>query len=221
MLIDLRELLSGSQDEKSYKADIEMNTFNTGSSDYDIIDKPAVDVIIKKLGKNKLSIKADSYVTLSIPCDRCLEPVDTRVDYTVDGVVYAGAAISSVWKMSRGGEKSQEDDLQIVEKEDSMETSQETRREIPDIQFKQEMPEKEEAKEEKDYIDGYDLDVDKLVFGEILISMPGKTLCKEGCKGICLICGANLNKGECGCDRDILDPRMSVFKDILKNFKEV
>ena len=39
------------------------------------------------------------------------------------GVVYAGAAISSVWKMSRGGEKSQEDDLQIVEKEDSMETS--------------------------------------------------------------------------------------------------
>ena len=70
------------------------------------------------------------------------------------GVVYAGAAISSVWKMSRGGEKSQEDDLQIVEKEDSMETSQETsqetRREIPDIQFKQEMPEKEEAKEEKE-----------------------------------------------------------------------
>ena len=80
---------------------------------------------------------------------------------------------------------------------------------------------KKEAKEEKDYIDGYDLDVDKLVFGEILISMPGKTLCKEDCKGICLICGANLNKGECGCDRDILDPRMSVFKDILKNFKEV
>ena len=66
------------------------------------------------------------------------------------GVVYAGAAISSVWKMSRRGEKSQEDDLQIVEKEDSMETSQETRREIPDIQFKQEMPEKEEAKEKKE-----------------------------------------------------------------------
>ena len=32
----------------------------------------------------------------------------------------------------------------------------------------------EEAKEEKDYIDGYNLDVDKLVFGEILISMPGR-----------------------------------------------
>ena len=59
----------------------------------------------------------------------------------------------SVWKMSRGGEKSQEDDLQIVEKEDSMETSQETRREIPDIQFKQEMPEQEEKEEKEAPID--------------------------------------------------------------------
>ena len=79
----------------------------------------------------------------------------------------------------------------------------------------------EEAKEEKDYIDGYDLDVDKLVFGEILISMPGKTLCTPDCKGLCSICGHNLNVSECGCDRESLDPRMSVFKDILKNFKEV
>mgnify|MGYP000820741253 CR=1 FL=1 len=79
----------------------------------------------------------------------------------------------------------------------------------------------EEAKEEKDYIDGYDLDVDKLVFGEILISMPGKTLCTPDCKGLCSICGHNLNISECGCDRESLDPRMSVFKDILKNFKEV
>ena len=174
MLIDLRELLSGSQDEKSYKADIEMNTFSTGSSDYDIIDKPDFNVSIKKLGKNKLSIKADSYVTLSIPCDRCLEPVDTKVNYTVDEVVDFNDNASE-----------------------------------------------EEAKEEKDYIDGYNLDVDRLVFGEILISMPGKTLCTPDCKGLCSICGHNLNVSECGCDRESLDPRMSVFKDILKNFKEV
>ena len=78
-----------------------------------------------------------------------------------------------------------------------------------------------EDEEEKDYIDGYNLDVDKLVFGEILLLIPGKTLCKEDCKGLCLRCGANLNEGECGCDRESLDPRMSVFKDILNNFKEV
>ncbi len=83
-----------------------------------------------------------------------------------------------------------------------------------------EISENEEC-EEKDYIDGYNLDVDKLVFSEILLSMPRKNLCKEDCKGLCLVCGANLNIAECGCDRSVLDPRMSVFKDILNDFKEV
>ena len=116
-------------------------------------------------------------------------------------------------------EENSEEETQDAVPQDTMEETVE----VPAVE--EDVPEESvaepEAKEEKDYIDGYNLDVDKLVFGEILISMPGKTLCKEDCKGICLICGANLNKGECGCDRDILDPRMSVFKDILKNFKEV
>ena len=79
----------------------------------------------------------------------------------------------------------------------------------------------EETQIEKDYIDGYNLDADKLLFSELLVSMPGKTLCKEDCKGLCLKCGTNLNIKECGCDREVLDPRMSVFKDILNEFKEV
>ena len=51
--------------------------------------------------------------------------------------------------MSRGGEKSQEDDLQIVEKEDSMETSQETRREIPDIQSSRKCRNRKKKKRKK------------------------------------------------------------------------
>lgn len=71
------------------------------------------------------------------------------------------------------------------------------------------------------YIDGYHLDVDKLVYSEILLNLPYKVLCDEECKGLCFICGADLNKGECGCNRVQLDPRMSVIQDIFKNFKEV
>ena len=40
-------------------------------------------------------------------------------------------------------------------------------------------------------------------------------------EGICPVCGQNLNLGECGCDRESLDPRMSAIRDIFKNFKEV
>lgn len=75
--------------------------------------------------------------------------------------------------------------------------------------------------EELSYIDGYHLDVDQLIHTEILINLPFRVLCSEDCKGLCFKCGANLNKGECGCDREQLDPRMSVIQDIFKNFKEV
>lgn len=65
------------------------------------------------------------------------------------------------------------------------------------------------------------IDVDELIFIEVLINMPDKTLCRHDCKGLCPKCGANLNNGECGCDRTVPDPRMSVIQDIFKNFKEV
>ena len=187
MLIDLRELLSGSQDERIEKVSIESESFDTGIAKYSILEKPEFELSITRIGKNKLEIKAESFVVLDIPCDqaesfvvldipcdRCLESVPTKVEYSVD---------------------------EIVDFSDNAAG--------------------EEAKEEKDYIGGYELDVDRLVFGEILISMPGKTLCTPDCKGLCSICGHNLNVSECGCDRESLDPRMSVFKDILKNFKEV
>lgn len=75
--------------------------------------------------------------------------------------------------------------------------------------------------DETSFINGYDLDVDAFVCEEILLGFPMKVLCQEDCKGICKICGANLNEGECGCDRTELDPRMSVIRDIFNNFKEV
>ena len=75
--------------------------------------------------------------------------------------------------------------------------------------------------DEKNYIDGYNLDVDKLLYNEILIGWPMKILCSESCKGICNVCGQNLNKGSCDCEDTSLDPRMSVIRDVFKNFKEV
>ncbi len=75
--------------------------------------------------------------------------------------------------------------------------------------------------DEKNYIDGYHLDVDKLLYNEILIGWPMKILCSEDCKGICNVCGQNLNQGTCTCEDTGLDPRMSVIRDVFKNFKEV
>ena len=81
--------------------------------------------------------------------------------------------------------------------------------------------ERVEALDEQPYISGYNLDVDQLIGNELVLNLPMKVLCREDCKGICNKCGANLNKGDCGCDRQSLDPRMSVIQDIFKQFKEV
>lgn len=75
--------------------------------------------------------------------------------------------------------------------------------------------------DENNFIQGRELDTEKLIHNEILINWPMRVLCKEDCKGICSRCGANLNQGSCDCDTADLDPRMAVISDIFKNFKEV
>lgn len=75
--------------------------------------------------------------------------------------------------------------------------------------------------DESNYLTGMDLDVDRLVYLEVLICWPLKVLCKEDCKGICSRCGKNLNEGPCGCKEEPKDPRMAAISDIFSKFKEV
>ena len=59
------------------------------------------------------------------------------------------------------------------------------------------------------------IDVTELLRDVLLAGQPMKNLCKADCKGLCPVCGANLNEGDCGCDKFIVDPRLAA----LKNFK--
>jgi uncharacterized protein len=77
------------------------------------------------------------------------------------------------------------------------------------------------GEESTEIMEGYHLNVDELVNNEILLNWPMKILCKEDCKGICKVCGKNLNDGDCGCDDFVPDPRMAAIKDIFNANKEV
>ena len=79
----------------------------------------------------------------------------------------------------------------------------------------------DEEMDETDYLIGFELDVDQFVYAEILVNWPMRVLCKDDCKGICRVCGMNLNKGSCNCDGSALDPRMAAIQDIFNKFKEV
>lgn len=47
------------------------------------------------------------------------------------------------------------------------------------------------------------LDLDETVLSAIILDLPMKHLCREDCKGLCPVCGHNLNEGDCGCARPI------------------
>jgi uncharacterized protein len=49
-----------------------------------------------------------------------------------------------------------------------------------------------------------------------LLSIPMKKICREDCKGLCFICGKDLNEGECDCDKSKTDSRWLPLME-LKN----
>lgn len=48
-------------------------------------------------------------------------------------------------------------------------------------------------------------------------ALPIRFLCSDDCRGLCHICGINLNKSTCSCDTEEIDPRLAKLKDFLKN----
>lgn len=52
-----------------------------------------------------------------------------------------------------------------------------------------------------DYIvaDGESIDLNEIAVTDLLLQLPSKFLCKEDCKGLCMVCGCDLNESECDC----------------------
>lgn len=100
--------------------------------------------------------------------------------------------------------------LEAVQKDFHIEVEREFDMKLSDI-------ERIEALDETNFISGNNLDVDDFVYGEILLNLPMKVLCRKDCKGICNRCGTNLNYGTCNCDTTELDPRMAKIRDIFEN----
>lgn len=64
------------------------------------------------------------------------------------------------------------------------------------------------------------INLSELVREFLILSLPTQFLCKKSCKGLCHLCGANLNVGGCGCETKEIDSRLRPLADFLKNFEE-
>jgi uncharacterized protein len=54
---------------------------------------------------------------------------------------------------------------------------------------------------------GKEINLEPVVREQLILALPPYPVCRESCKGLCSVCGTNLNEKECGCDRKVPDPR--------------
>lgn len=53
------------------------------------------------------------------------------------------------------------------------------------------------------------IDLGELLREQFVLAAPMKQLCREGCKGLCLHCGANRNRADCACPPAAAEPRLA------------
>ncbi len=175
MLIDLGTIMSIKDKVQHIEAPLELKEFTLDGNVYSFVSKNPVHLTITNMGNRKVKVEAVTKLSLNIPCNRCLEDVETFFD------------------------------INISKNLDFNDTDKDRIKEL----------------DEANYISGNNLDVDLMIYDEIVIEFPLSVLCKEDCKGLCKVCGTNKNRNTCDCDDTVLDPRMSVIRDIFNNFKEV
>jgi uncharacterized protein len=64
------------------------------------------------------------------------------------------------------------------------------------------------------------LDIADLLREQFQLALPMKPLCSEACRGLCVQCGANLNRTQCGCEPAWEDPRLAPLRSLLNRPKE-
>ena len=72
-------------------------------------------------------------------------------------------------------------------------------------------------------VESEEISLDELIRTNVILNLPALRRCKEDCKGLCPVCGANLNRETCSCgdneekDTDgAIDARFAVLKDFFE-----
>ena len=86
------------------------------------------------------------------------------------------------------------------------------------------LPHSEASSEEETQVEEDDLetsyyregkiDLDELLREQFYLALPMKPLCQEDCRGLCPLCGTNLNTGTCACAPAWEDPRLAALKEL-------
>ena len=74
----------------------------------------------------------------------------------------------------------------------------------------------EEAKEKESYaVEAGIIDLEQMLRDVVILGMPVNPVHDPECRGLCPQCGADLNQGDCGHDREMVDIRWAPLKSML------
>lgn len=64
------------------------------------------------------------------------------------------------------------------------------------------------------YYEKSGLPLEDVVREQVLLTLPGRVLCREDCKGLCPHCGTDRNASDCGCAESTGDPRWGALAGV-------
>ena len=73
-----------------------------------------------------------------------------------------------------------------------------------------------EGLQDKRHFSGDTIDIMPEILRLLYEELPMQPLCREDCRGLCPLCGTDLNHGECSCSRDNIDPRWQKLRGLLE-----
>jgi len=149
--------------------------------------------------ERRVLFDAHARAALVAPCGRCLSPVVVEVplDFQMTFVPAEAVRPREAVRSREAAHPRQE------EPDEEGRSSARTRTFVAD-----------EVNEET--YSGKVIDLDPVIREQLLLALPSYPVCQESCKGLCPVCGVNLNERDCGCDRHVPDPRWAALEKFGK-----
>ena len=70
------------------------------------------------------------------------------------------------------------------------------------------------------FFTGTQLAIGDILREQVLLALPMKVLCRVDCKGLCPVCGTNLNFNSCNCPTEQFSPHMDKLLEIKRQLEE-
>lgn len=73
----------------------------------------------------------------------------------------------------------------------------------------------DDADDELGLVDGHAVDLEPAIHDEVSLSLPAAPLCREDCRGLCAVCGTDLNEAPCDGHGDGSDSPFAALKQLF------